>query len=290
VRSIALSILCIIITSSQGTDPFQQAVTRAMNGRQGAAVALDVVSGRILASYRMDVAARRLASPGSAIKPFTLMALVEEGVVTERTAFMCPITVRVGGRQLDCSHPASPSPFGAIQAIAHSCNHFFVHASEGLSKDALYRVFSRAGLNSPTGKWETEIAGSLKEPGSAEDVQLMSIGESSVTVTPLGLAEAYRSLALRLRDAPENDVESRLILKGLEAAVEQGTGRAAAAQHVHVAGKTGTADGHAWFAGFAPAERPQIVVLVFLERGTGGSDAAPVAGRIFAALPHGTNR
>ena len=60
-----------------------------------------------------------------------------------------------------------------------------------------------------------------------------------------------------------------------------GTGQLAASRRVQVAGKTGTSGGHAWFAGFAPAERPEIVVVVFLERGTGGTDAAPIAGRIF---------
>jgi penicillin-binding protein A len=63
--------------------------------------------------------------------------------------------------------------------------------------------------------------------------------------------------------------------------VNAGTGQAANSKIVQVAGKTGTFGGHAWFAGFAPAESPEMVVVVFLERGTGGADAAPIAGRIF---------
>ena len=56
-----------------------------------------------------------------------------------------------------------------------------------------------------------------------------------------------------------------------------------------VAGKTGTAPAeegpwtHAWFAGYAPADNPEIVVLVFLEKGHGGSEAAIVAREIFGA-------
>ena len=52
---------------------------------------------------------------------------------------------------------------------------------------------------------------------------------------------------------------------------------------VQVAGKTGTAEvadaePHAWFAGFAPADDPQVVVAVLVENaGTGGSVAAPIA-------------
>jgi cell division protein FtsI/penicillin-binding protein 2 len=55
-----------------------------------------------------------------------------------------------------------------------------------------------------------------------------------------------------------------------------------------VAGKTGTAsalDGsgatQAWFVGFAPAEQPEIVLVIFLDRGTGGRGAAPLAGKLF---------
>ncbi len=57
-----------------------------------------------------------------------------------------------------------------------------------------------------------------------------------------------------------------------------------------VAGKTGTAPAgegawtHAWFAGYAPAQNPQIVLVVFLENGHGGSEAAGVARQVFQAF------
>jgi len=284
-RAICVAVLSLMLASSMEIDRLQQAVNNAMTRRDGAAVALDVETGRILASYRLDVAARRVASPGSTVKPFTLMALLEAGVVDGQTAFVCPITVRIGGRQLDCSHPSTADPFDPILALAHSCNHFFIRSSERLPMDALYRAFSGAGFDSLTGKSETEIRGSLQLPVSKESMQLMSVGESNVAVTPLALAEAYRSLALRLRAPRQSPEELRLILLGLEAAVKVGTARAAASERMQVAGKTGTSGGHAWFAGFAPAGRPEIVVVVFLEHGTGGSDAAPIAGRIFAGYP-----
>jgi cell division protein FtsI/penicillin-binding protein 2 len=56
---------------------------------------------------------------------------------------------------------------------------------------------------------------------------------------------------------------------------------------VTVAGKTGTApalDGsrvtHAWFVGYAPVDAPEVALVIFLKRGTGGADAAPLAARI----------
>jgi cell division protein FtsI/penicillin-binding protein 2 len=166
-------------------------------------------------------------------------------------------------------------------ALAYSCNHFFTAMSEQLPFDALPREFSRVALNSVTGRWQTELPGVLDQPHSKEGTQLMSVGEEGIKVTPLALAEAYRSLARPLRNPQTAQPEFHLVLKGLQAVVNTGTGQAARSKSVHVAGKTGTFGGHAWFAGFAPAESPEMVVVVFLERGTGGTDAAPIAGRIF---------
>ena len=79
--------------------------------------------------------------------------------------------------------------------------------------------------------------------------------------------------------------------EGMRQAVSWGTANSAAVSGVSVAGKTGTAEfgpdlgggtyaSHAWFTGFAPAEDPEIAVVVFLEQGNGAKNAAPLAGRI----------
>jgi cell division protein FtsI/penicillin-binding protein 2 len=62
---------------------------------------------------------------------------------------------------------------------------------------------------------------------------------------------------------------------------------AANVEGVRIAGKTGTAASresvrtHGFFVGYAPAEKPEIVVVIYLEQGNGG-DAAGVARGIFA--------
>jgi len=82
--------------------------------------------------------------------------------------------------------------------------------------------------------------------------------------------------------------------QGMEAAVadQRGTAHAALAQlPFAVAGKTGTAETggnwppHAWFAGYAPADRPRVAVVTVLEHGgSGGSVAALLAARVLARM------
>jgi peptidoglycan glycosyltransferase len=59
---------------------------------------------------------------------------------------------------------------------------------------------------------------------------------------------------------------------------------------VPVGGKTGTAEvgggraPHAWFVGYAPADRPGVVVAVIMEnQGSGTTFAAPAAQRVLEA-------
>jgi penicillin-binding protein 2 len=85
------------------------------------------------------------------------------------------------------------------------------------------------------------------------------------------------------------------LLEGLRAVTEGGgtaaasaiTGTTSTGEKAVLAGKTGTAqnpggEDHGWFVGFAPANRPQIVVAVLLEFGLHGSRAAHIASAIIS--------
>ncbi len=69
-----------------------------MSGRSGTAVVLEVKTGRIRAQHRLDVAARTLAPPGSTLKPFTLLALLELGKIEPSTLWVCPRKLSLAGR------------------------------------------------------------------------------------------------------------------------------------------------------------------------------------------------
>ena len=107
-------------------------------------------------------------------------------------------------------------------------------------------------------------------------------------VTPLEMLAAYRALALR-RAATDSSAAERTVFQGLEEATAYGMARLASVPEMKVAGKTGTprADEgswtNGWCAGYGPADKPEIAVVVFLERGTGPGDAAPLAAEIFQA-------
>lgn len=276
-------------TAGTGDPQLQGAVNRAMSGARGSAVVLDMHSGRVLAAYHIDVAARRVVHPGSSIKPFTLLALLEAGKVDTRTALMCRRPLTIAGHRLDCPHPDTREPLGAAAALAYSCNSYFTSVATRLTPAQLRASFVRAGFTSVTGFAPPEASGEVALAQSSAQLQLQSIGEWGISVTPLELLRAYRNISLLSQK--DSDVQiPALLADGLQGSVSYGMARAAQPNiPMKVAGKTGTAladEGswtHGWFAGYAPAERPEIALVVFLENGH-GSDAAALASKIFAAF------
>jgi penicillin-binding protein 2 len=259
-----------------------------MAGQAGTAVVVEVDSGHLLASYRLEVASGTLASPGSALKPFTLAALLESGKITSGTALVCRRRVRIGGQSLDCTHVETVEPLDPVAALAYSCNYFFAHQGRLLDARALAESLRRAGLTSPSRLVNEEATGAVRIAASEEEKQLEALGHSGVETTPLALLMAYRQLALKRKQSADSRALAP-VFAGLEAATEYGTGQLAQPEGLRVAGKTGTARAragawtHAWFVGYAAADKPEIAVVVFLEHGRGGSDAAPLAREIFAA-------
>lgn len=135
----------------------------------------------------------------------------------------------------------------------------------------------------------------------------MSIGQGDNAQTILNMARFYSALATdgtaakpeivrrqpergRIMQLPlEQMDELRRAMVGVTSA--GGTAASAALTGVELAGKTGTAQtvsldrggkqcDHAWFVGFAPADKPKIVVSVMLECGGHGYLAARVASAI----------
>ena len=85
-----------------------------------------------------------------------------------------------------------------------------------------------------------------------------------------------------------NVIDAQKVADMMVETVKSGTGTNASLYGIQVAGKTGTAENemtasgngeHTWFVGFAPADDPEIAVVVMMEYsgGTGGGNCAPIA-------------
>ena len=162
----------------------------------------------------------------------------------------------------------------------------------------------------PSQEWKTRTFNQVWFPG---DTINLSIGQGYLLATPFQIHNMVSLIAsdgfmyrpfhvdkivsqsgeLIKQFEPELikriDVSSetfRIIKEGMRKVIEGGTGWKADIEEVAVAGKTGTAqnpqgENHAWFAGFAPYQNPEVSVTVFIEHGGDGSEAAaPLAGRI----------
>ena len=111
---------------------------------------VDVQSGHLLADYHLNVAARRVAHPGSSIKPFTLMALLNAGKVDARTPLVCKRPLSVGGHNLDCSHPPTTQPLDPSAALAYSCNTYFTTVALRVTPAQLQDSYVRDGFAAVT--------------------------------------------------------------------------------------------------------------------------------------------
>jgi len=263
----------------------QQSVDRAMQKVSGAFVVADVSSGKIIASNNLRLAATTVQTPGSTLKPFVLMTLLELNRVDPAQKLICKRKLQIGSAHLDCTHPISIAELNADDAIAYSCNSYFAQVSIHLTGNELVQAFRRAGFDSPTSLTENEASGRIHLPVDKDQIQLEALGDDGIEITPLELLEAYRKLALRKRNGDVGKYAP--VFDGLQHSVEYGMARAAYVDAMNIAGKTGTASSrnnprtHGFFVGYAPADKPQIAVVVFVEQGR-GLDAASLAQNVFA--------
>jgi cell division protein FtsI/penicillin-binding protein 2 len=266
---------------------FQDQVDAAFEGQRGAAVLVRVIDRHVLAAHNRAVLTRRVATPGSAIKPFVLQLLLETRAVRPQDSIACRRGLVIAGKRLNCSHPLDLTSFDAQEALAYSCNSYFVTAAERLKPGELERRYMELGFARESGLQPGEGVGRITAAESVAERQLLAIGVSGIEITPLELGSAYLQLA-RIDASAASEAE-RVVLSGLREATEAGLAANAKPDKLSVAGKTGTASDvanaytHAWFAGFAPAEKPEIVVVAFVGRGRGGLEAASLARRIFEA-------
>ena len=105
-----MCLMQVALAGNQAIPALQAAVDRAMASKRGTVVVLEVASGRVLAAYRLDIAARRIAYPGSSIKPFTLLALLQTAHLDPHLAVACKRPLNIAGHRLACIPGARAKP------------------------------------------------------------------------------------------------------------------------------------------------------------------------------------
>ena len=285
----ALLLLVVMAPLGQGSSiarsaALDAALRTAFGDERGGAVMVRVRDAQVLAAYNVPVLTRRLATPGSSIKPFTLHFLLQNHLLKQSDRITCRRGLTIGGMRLNCSHADGLGAFNAEEALAFSCNSYFTEMAKRLPPGGLERYLRELGFERVTGLMAGEGEGRIAPAYTIESRQLLAIGAAGIEITPLELAMAYTRMA-RWQSSPT--AAQKVVLDGLAGATGYGLAQLAQTKSGKVAGKTGTASNpgdaatHGWFAGFAPAESPQIVVVVYVERGRGGAEAATIAHRIF---------
>ena len=296
VRSIAAAAILGALTATGSPNPaqsWQSAVDQAARLAPAARiVVVDLATRRLVASHRLSDAAHTLAAPGSTLKPLVLYNLIATGRWNPDRRIACDRKLVVAGRSLACTHPAAP-PFDVREALAWSCNSYFANVARTLEPGELGRLLRPTELLAVTGfasnVTPTEAAAEFRESANTAESQLTLLGVEGIRVTPLELAAAYRWLALQMAAHPDSQA-TQTVRAGIEDSASFGMARQVAAAGVSVAGKTGTAEGiassqtHGWFAGLAPAENPQVVLVVYLPAGR-GADAASIAAQVLSHAP-----
>ena len=241
------------------------------------ALALEWPSGRVLSEQGTRILDTPVL-PGSVAKVFALAAAAERGLVTAQTSHMCRRVATADGRRFVCSHPDLKRPLSAVEALAYSCNDFFVELARRLPRAALNDVRRRAGLEAiaDTTPWASAVVG-LAGPSTAPRALLRAVARvAGVGPDAVALPAATRAL---LRD-------------GMRGAVEYGSANALGRRRADALAKTGTspmAGGRSLglVVAFAPASAPTRAAVVVAPGGA-GIDAADVAGGLLAATPEAT--
>jgi len=269
-----------------------EACRRGLQGTAGAVVAMDPYTGRVMALVNPQRGIASAYQPCSVFKIVVAVAGLTEGVITPDSTYNCQ-----GGCWLWPGHGV----VNLRKALAQSCNPYFEWVGEKLGYERVRRYAELLGLGSPSGiNVAGEAAGRIPVAVRPSQVGHLSshaagIATSAIQIAVLISATVNGGIVFQPQVSGPDGFEPRerwrlppgTVLAGLSdgflSAVNEGSASSAFDPDVVVAGKTGTCSGVGWFASYAPADRPEVVIVVFVAGGS-GHVASAVAGRIYQNL------
>lgn len=253
--------------------------------------------------------------PASTFKIITTTAGLESGKFSPSTVLQTYGSLTVGGVTFGEWNHAGFGPLGFPRAIAMSSDTFFYQVGRGIGGPKLIEWTRKYGFGQKTGieladeeskglvpdeAWKKKT---WKIPWTVGDTINMSIGQGALQVTPLQAAIMFsvpanggdRVKPHLLKDNEEakswrsslnmKPSTIKVLREGLRKVVTEGTGRRLDVPSIPPSsGKSGTAEAgvgrpnHTWFGAYAPADRPEIVVVAFGENSGehGGSLCGPM--------------
>src|SRR5882757_3608623 len=142
----------------------QIALDKALDGTPAVAVILDGRNGHILATHHREEAGMVASTPGSILKPLVLLTALQQHAITPKTAIFCRRELRLGDRNLPCTHPQSNTTFTAEDALAYSCNTYFADLANRISSKDLVAALLGYHLGEATRLISPESSGRLTTP------------------------------------------------------------------------------------------------------------------------------
>jgi cell division protein FtsI/penicillin-binding protein 2 len=259
--------------------------------------------------------------PGSVFKVLTMAAALDNGSVTPETTFVDTGTFEIGGYFIHNWNWGAWGEQTMTGCMQHSLNVCLTWVATQLGNENFYRYMQSFGIGRLTGiDLDGEVPGHLKIPGDSDwyEVELgtNSFGQG-VAVTPLQLASAIAAVANdgemmaphvvlgyvdhgqqytippRALGRPISEGTAHTLTDMLAISLEEESSDAMV-EGYRVAGKTGTASiagptgaydsdlTNASFVGWGPADDPQFLVYVWLEKPTTSPWGSVVASPVFA--------
>ncbi len=294
-------------------DPtLETAAINALGGRYAGMTVLNAKTGAIEAAAGLSFT--DLQPPGSTFKIITAAAALQSGVAKLSTTYPEESQTSVGGFIMQ---NAGGEVCGGtlIDAFATSCDTTFGPLGIQVGGARLVTTAQKFGFDHPTGiatALEAQIP-SVADIGDATAVGSTALGQGKLEASTLEMADVAQAIANAGRRAVPTFVYGARpryvtatsptvaaeVQEMMEAVVSypDGTGASAAISGYHVAGKTGTAelattagqqndvkDTDAWFVGYVPDSKADIVACaLFPANGYGADSAAPAVRDVLEA-------
>lgn len=259
--------------------------------------------------------------PGSIFKIVTTSIALEEDLVSLDEGFYCPGYIVVEDRRIRCHKTNGHGSETFTTALYNSCNPVFIDLGMRIGAQRFYDYMGQFGLLEKTGvDLPGEAATIMHKPENIGPVELATISfGQSFQVSPIRLmttvsgllnggnevtphvgvkmvnekGETTRSFSHESEETICSEETSETLRSLLQGVVEEGGGNKAYIEGFEIGGKTATSQTLprsenkyiSAFLGFAPADDPQILLMVIIRNPKGayygGTIAAPVAREIF---------